>query len=116
MNRLRAAFKWETGRQSETTYHKLCLFSFQLGRWGFDSYLLRYPPQTRLKLHRDCVEGSHWRCNIKLWGKCHFTCVGKQILSLGEFIHIFRPDKKLHGLLVFTKTYKLSFGMAKLLK
>lgn len=113
MNRLKQVFKWETGRQSETEYHKLRFLNFRLGKWGFDGYILKYPPSVRLKLHRDVVQGDHWRCNIKLWGRCHFTCIGKQIFSLGEFIHIFRPDRKLHGLVVFTRTIKLSFGIAK---
>ncbi len=113
MKNLSQVFKWEAGRLSETEYYKLRFLNLRLGKWGFDGYILKYPPNIRLKLHRDIVEGSHWRCNIKLWGKCHFTCIGKQILSLGEFIHIFRPDRKLHGLIVFTKTVKLSLGIAK---
>ena len=113
-NQLKQAFKWVPGRVSETTYHKLCFLNIKLGKWGFDGYILKYPRNTILKLHRDTVEGDHWRCNIKLWGRCHFSCVGRQIFSMGELIHIFRPDKRLHGLLVFTKTIKLSFGVAKL--
>jgi hypothetical protein len=106
--------RWLPGRQGKAIYHKLPLFSFRLGRWGFDGYILRYPKNTLLPLHKDPVEsGKHWRCNIKLWGGCVFFCMGRQILELGEFLHVFRPDLQDHGLVVIKKTYKLSFGMAK---
>lgn len=115
-------FKWVVGRQSTNhlsdpdiiiPYHKLCLLSIKLGRWGFDTYIIRYPAYSYLPLHKDPIAGSHWRCNIRLWGKCNFGCQGKEILKLGEFLHIFRPDKCYHNLLVFSKTYKLSIGVAK---
>jgi hypothetical protein len=105
-------FKWISGRQSETSYQKLCFLYVRVGKWGFDGYLLKYQPHTRLKHHTDPVKGKHWRLNITLWGMCTFLC-NKEILRVGEFIHLFRPDINPHGLIVFKKTVKLSFGLAK---
>lgn len=111
--------KWKQGRQPGIEYHKLCLFSFKLGRWGFDAYILRYPAKTVLPWHTDPVNGKHYRINIKLRGKCTFFAMPSEDLdnigdiSIGEFLHIFRPDKQLHSLVVFKKTYKLSLGLVK---
>lgn len=103
-------FTWLPGRQDKATYWKWCFMFFRIGRLGFDGYILKYPEGTILPKHKDQLDGKMWRMNITLRGMSFFSC-DKQILNLGP-IHIFRPDKYLHGLNVFYKTYKLSLGFA----
>lgn len=105
--------KWQKGRQDTVEYFKFKLFSFKVGRFGFDGYLLKYPALTHLLPHLDEVQdGKHYRMNITLRGNNMFICQGKHF-HIKEFIHIFRPDIQRHGLLVATETYKLSLGFAK---
>lgn len=103
---------WIPGRQANTTYHKWCFLYVKIGRWGFDGYILRYAPRTILHPHTDIVDGKMWRMNIKLIGGALFN-IERTILSIGEFIHIFRPDLYVHSLITWSKTYKLSLGVAK---
>lgn len=109
--------KWQKGRQ-ETDYEKLRLYSFRIWKLGFDAYVLKYKPDTYLKLHRDPVpSGKHWRLNIG-WGDSQFYICdyprSKCGIHLGKFsLYFFRPDVYLHGLSVYGKTYKLSLGFVK---
>lgn len=109
-------WKWQEGRQKNTTYEKFPLWYFRIWKWGFDAYILRYQPDTVLHLHRDEVEnGMHWRLNIG-WGNNTFTiCNCKRFgFRIGKFsVYLFRPDKYLHGLTTYSKTTKLSFGFVK---
>ena len=105
-------WKWQEGRQKDTTYKKFPLWYFRIWKWGFDAYILRYQPDTYLKLHVDRVDnGKHWRLNIKLVGKASFFCHGTGIINR-RFV-FFRPDLYLHSLYAYTKTIKLSFGFVK---
>jgi len=103
-------FRWIEGRQSTTKYHKWCFLYFKIWRLGFDGYLLRYEPQTTLPMHKDKIQGKHYRLNIKLKGKADFWCPSTIFRSSN--IIIFRPDLFYHSLTVYTKTYKISFGFA----
>lgn len=104
-------FKWLPGRQEETTYFKLCFLQFKIFKIAFDGYILKYPDKTWLLPHKDPIEGRMWRLNIKLKGKANFLC-NKEILSVGNFLHFFRPDLYTHSLYVLKQTYKLSLGVA----
>lgn len=114
--------RWERGRQQHTIYYKLKLWSFKIWKWGFDAYILKYPPHASLTPHVDGVEnGEHWRMNITLKGRACFSVLkGRGINSYGRWIttqqrvNIFRPDKELHTLLVDNNTcIKLSLGYVK---
>lgn len=105
-------FKWSLGRQSTAIYHKYCFLYWKIGKYGFDGYILRYPPNTDLPVHKDPVNGSHYRINVKLKGKASFWCTSV-IKKWGERIIIFRPDLYYHSLKTFTKTYKLSLGFVR---
>lgn len=113
--------KWKPGRQEGThlftneplTYHKLIIYEFMLWSWGFDCYILRYPANFSLPMHKDPVKGEHWRLNITLKGFCVFIIQKTQLIYSGRRIHFFRPDTYRHGLYTRAKTYKLSFGFAK---
>ena len=105
-------WKWQEGRQKDTTYEKFPLWYFRIWKWGFDAYILRYQPDTYLKLHVDRVDnGKHWRLNIKLVGKASFFCHGTGIINR-RFV-FFRPDLYLHSLYAYTKTIRLSVGFVK---
>lgn len=104
-------FRWVQGRQDTTIYYKWCFLYFKLGRWGFDGYILKYPPFTMLPPHTDLIHGHMWRINIKLRGRARFFCDKDTMFSIGEFLHIFRPEIK-HSLVAYTKTIKLSLGIA----
>lgn len=110
-------WKWQTGRQAKCEYKKLPLWHFRIWRWGFDAYVLKYQPDSHLPLHRDPIsDGKHWRFNIG-WGNSKFNIcdhcptIGWRIGKLS--VYLFRPDIYLHGLSVYGKTTKLSFGFAK---
>lgn len=108
--------KWEKGRQQETEYKKLCLYSFKFLGFGFDCYVLKYKGGTILPPHTDPVNnGQHLRLNIG-WGDAGFYSEYPPTfkLRIGQFsLVLFRPDINEHGLYVFEKTCKLSFGFAK---
>ena len=104
-------FRWLYGRQEGADYKKWCFLYFSIGRWGFDGYILKYEPRTTLLYHTDKIDGKMWRLNITLSGICYFVAE-KEIIKLGQFLHLFRPDLYLHSLTTWTKTYKLSLGFA----
>lgn len=104
-------YRWAPGRQLNCLYYKWCFLYGKVGRWGFDGYVLKYLDESSLPKHTDKVDGKMWRINVTLSGISYFACT-KQILNWGP-IHIFRPDLYEHSLMVFTKTYKLSIGIAK---
>ena len=109
-------FRWLPGRQPGAEYKKFCFLYTKVGRYGFDGYILRYEPKTRLPLHRDHIKGRMWRLNIKLFGNCVFFIEnkgGKGYKATKRRINFFRPDIYTHGLFTYTKTYKLSLGFAK---
>lgn len=105
-------FRWIKGRHSETDYEKFCFLYFRIGKFGFDGYILKYEPKTSLPIHKDPINGKHYRLNIKISGKCKFWTTSYKFRR-GERIILFRPDLFPHSLEVLTKTYKLSFGFAK---
>lgn len=105
-------FTWLPGRQQDAAYYKWCFLYARIGRWGFDGYILKYPAKTLLHRHIDQIDGKMWRLNMTLSGNCMFTC-DHTILRIFDWLILFRPDKYLHGLIVWTKTYKLSLGVAK---
>lgn len=105
-------FKWVDGRQSGLDYKKMCLYSFRVGKWGFDCYLIKYPWRGYLTMHTDPIPGRHYRMNIKLYGNAIFLH-DREAFSIGEFLHFFRPDTNRHGLVIASRTLKLSFGAAK---
>lgn len=104
-------FRWIKGRQDNTIYYKWCFMFFRIGRWGFDGYILKYPPLTVLAPHVDLIDGKMWRVNIKLRGKARFFYDGETQLSIGDWVHVFTPAIK-HSLVAYTRTIKLSFGIA----
>lgn len=80
-------FKWEQGRQG-TGYRKLLLAS---NHKTWDIYILDYPTGTYIKPHTDPVlKGKHYRLNIVLCGAAKFN--GETIFSIGNTVHLFRPD------------------------
>jgi len=105
-------FRWIPGRQQGVIYYKWCFLYLRIGRVGFDGYILKYPAKTVLSPHTDPIDGWMWRMNVKLRGKARFFCKGRTY-SLGDFMHIFRPDLYVHSLVAYTKTIKLSLGIAK---
>lgn len=107
-------FKWVEGRQPRVEYKKFCFLYTRIRNWGFDGYILKYEPGTRLPFHTDPVDGKMWRLNITLWGKSIFfieSSIGIKVYT--RKINLFRPDIQSHALGVITKTYKLSLGFAK---
>lgn len=104
-------FKWIEGRQKDCKYWKFPLWFFRIGRWGFDAYILKYANDTLLPLHRDPVQGKHWRLNIKLKGESVFFVENKGTTS--KRMIFFRPDLYSHSLTVYKRTTKLSFGFVK---
>lgn len=106
-------FKWLPGRQAGCIYHKFCFLYVKVGKWGFDGYLLRYPEDAHLPPHKDPIPGGKmWRLNLTLKGKALFESE-KEILRIGQFLHLFRADKYVHQLYALTKVCKLSIGIAK---
>lgn len=104
-------WRWSIGRQKNCSYQKFPLWYFRIWRYGFDAYILKYEDDTFLPLHRDPVEGKHWRLNIKLKGNSVFFVENEG--SSTRKVVFFRPDLYLHSLTVHTKTIKLSFGFVK---
>lgn len=90
---------------------KMCLYSFKIWKLGFDCYILKYEADTLLPLHRDPINGQHWRLNIRLWGDCRFFTQNSG--SSFSRVVLFRPDLYLHSQFVYTPTVKLSFGFVK---
>lgn len=114
--------KWEKGRQEGCDYKKLRLWSFRVWKFGFDAYVLKYPPNADLPIHTDPVEkGSHYRFNLPLKGESKFywlggdSFLGKRTLWLNTTGPIlFRPDLCKHFLRVGNKgCIKLSLGFVK---
>lgn len=103
---------WEEGRQLSCEYFKKEIYSFKVGKFAFDCYLLKYFCGTTLPSHTDPVpNGKHYRLNIG-WGEANFVCE-KYIIArrFGNLtITLFRPDLYKHSLYVFEDTKKLSFG------
>lgn len=109
-------FKWVVGRQTRSTYYKMCLYSFKLFGFGFDGYLLWYPEGTILPQHRDPVDnGEHYRLNITLNGESTFYCADGRGIN-NDRINYFRPDIYLHSLYAYKNTLKLSLGLVKFKK
>lgn len=111
-------FRWLAGRQPGVDYKKLCFLSLKIWKYGFDGYILRYEPNTKLPFHLDPVNGRMWRLNITLWGNSVFFIKNTGGLSVGwrgytRKINLFRPDIQPHALRTYSKTYKLSFGFVK---
>jgi hypothetical protein len=105
-------WKWQPGRQDNVTYKKFPLWSFRIGRFGFDGYILRYEWNTKLPPHRDPVtNGKHWRINISLSGSSMFYCEDRGYST--SWINVFRPDLYIHSLHTASKVFKLSFGFVK---
>lgn len=107
-------WRWQKGRQEGCEYKKFPLWYFKVGKWGFDGYILRYQPMTRLPYHKDPVDGKHWRLNISLWGQSVFVMEKEGAYSpiFRRFI-FFRPDIHYHSLNTLSTTYKLSMGFVK---
>lgn len=104
--------KWENGRQSDCEYFKHKLYSFKIGKFGFDAYILKYVPNSFLPWHQDEVkDGKHYRLNISLKGKSRFFIRnGTKNIWSQKFI-FFRPDLYEHALRVYNNyCYKLSIG------
>lgn len=103
-------FKWVKGRQQKTEYYKWCFLYFKIFNIGVDGYILRYEAETILPIHKDPVEGSHYRLNVLLKGRSSFWCPSS-IWRRKNKVILFRPDKFYHSLTAYTKTYKLSLGL-----
>lgn len=103
-------FRWLDGRQHGVAYKKWCFLYFKFFNLGIDGYILKYEPKTALPIHKDTINGSHYRLNISLCGRSEFWCPSC-IFRKGRCI-FFRPDLFYHALTVYTKTYKISFGLA----
>lgn len=103
-------FKWIDGRQSTTKYMKFCFLYFKIFNIGMDGYIIKYEADTHLPIHKDPINGRHYRLNIKLKGKCKFWCPSS-IFKIGERIIFFRPDIFPHTLKTQTKVIKLSLGL-----
>lgn len=112
----RLTAKWEPGRQG-TGYEKLTLARTRYP-FGWDLYLIRFPPGSRIDWHTDPVSyGSHHRLNIVLKrspGGGNFMVRGasgeaRQIA--GPFIK-FRPDIEEHMVteIIGSPRYVLSLG------
>jgi hypothetical protein len=109
-------WKWEKGRQEETEYNKFCLWSFRIWKWGFDAYILKYAPNTRLKWHVDPVKNSrHWRTNLTLKGFASFFIkIDGRTYGGWSNAGWFRPDIQEHMLVTYSESCtKLSFGFVK---
>lgn len=112
------------GRQAGRTngnpglkYRKYCFLWWRIGRFGFDGYILKYPAKIEMNNHVDPIlNGKHWRINLTLKGKSIFFCQHATIFSVGQRLHIFRPDINFHRVATFTPVTKLSIGIAKLNK
>lgn len=81
---------------------------------GLDGYLLKYPPKTELKPHKDPINGRHYRLNIILKGSKddEFKCE-KVIFNLFNRIIWFRPDLYTHSVTIANRyRYVLSLGFA----
>ena len=89
---VRAAFRWQAGRQG-TGYDKMLLLT---APWpiAFDSYILRYPDESEIPPHKDPVaKGRHYRLNIILKSPHsggEFVCSSPLFAS--KRIKLFRPD------------------------
>jgi len=95
-------FTWLPGRQTRHNteiYKKMLLFQIGLvGLFGFDIYLIKYPPNFKLIPHKDIVTwGRHYRANVILTGNGVFKCE-KSIVHTDRLV-IFRPDRYEHGML-----------------
>lgn len=94
---LRAAFRWQRGRQG-SGYDKMLLLT---ARWPlpFDSYLIRYPEGSAIPPHTDPVStGRHYRLNIVLKASPRggeFVCATP--LWQSRRIKFFRPDACEHS-------------------
>jgi hypothetical protein len=116
---MKRLFKWEAGRQKDVVYYKMKLFSFKVFNFGFDGYILKYPPNTELPLHKDPVKnGEHYRINITLTGKALFLLCTQDDCSIktisDKCVNYFRPDLCAHSLIVGGKECKkLSLGFVK---
>ena len=105
---------WQPGRQN-SGYLKLKL----LGMFNFDLYILKYPPESFLKPHRDPVEGKrHHRINWTFWrapGAYFYIRRKNGMLVFDRMmprIFKFRPDIETHFVLNGTEgtSYALSLG------
>jgi len=107
--------KWVRGRQENAVYFKSCIFSFKVYKFGFDCYILKYPPNTSLPRHKDPVKnGRHWRLNITLKGKSTFYLFTEKGLKRFYRFCLFRPDIQEHWVQSYEKgCLKLSIGLAK---
>ncbi|MFG6461683.1 2OG-Fe(II) oxygenase [Roseateles sp. DXS20W] len=94
---LRAAFRWQRGRQG-SGYDKMLLLT---ARWPlpFDSYLIRYPEGSAIPPHADPVQaGRHYRLNIVLKASPRggeFVCATP--IWQSRRIKFFRPDTCEHS-------------------
>lgn len=94
---LRAAFRWQRGRQG-SGYDKMLLLT---ARWPlpFDSYLIRYPEGSAIPPHTDPVgTGRHYRLNIVLKASPRggeFVCATP--IWQSRRIKFFRPDACEHS-------------------
>lgn len=95
-------FKWLPGRQSTCKYLKYCFLWRTIGRFGFDGYILKYPPNAQLPIHKDEVYNSrHYRLNIILKRKSDINYVQGWNTIINWFdsrIILFRPDLWEHGM------------------
>lgn len=109
--------KWIPGRQEGAIYSKALIYRFRLFKFGFDCYVLKYPPTTSLPLHVDKVSsGKHWRMNITLCGSSIFyrELNSEEMQCSCKRINIFRPDIQKHMLTVGGRgCVKLSSGFVK---
>ena len=107
--------RWDRGRQ-ETGYLKKTLYTFRLGRFGTDAYLLKFPEGCDVPTHTDPVDDSrHYRLNVVLQhaeSGGEFVC-DDPIVDLPR-IKVFRPDKNLHSVRRIEKgtRFVLSLGLA----
>lgn len=104
--------KWEQGRQGGS-YLKMSLAKGNT----WDLWLLKYPPGSTIRKHRDRVTGkSHYRINVLLAGEQTFMAHGVRYVKswLWGMIVYFRPDITPHEVLpsIFTR-YVLSLGWVK---
>lgn len=108
-------FRWVPGRQAECEYKKMRLWQFgseTLNKFS-DCYLIKYPPNAILPIHKDPVgKGEHWRLNIEIKGDGVFICKGK-CYRFWRFC-LFRPDVNDHGMVNgSTERLVLSLGFVK---
>ena len=109
---LRAAFRWQRGRQG-SGYDKMLLLTLP---WPipFDSYLIRYPEGSSIPPHTDPVRGGrHYRLNIILKASesgGEFIC--SHPIYASARIKLFRPDACEHSVtpVVGGSRYVLSIG------